>query len=166
MNQTLRLSSRIDASQCANDESRRGLPWVLSWGKKVGPGALARSTGPEQRRGVRHMPERISVIRVEGNLAKIQLRGGHEAIICKSDIALVAGKYWRTMQSNSGKRVVFCVEDGKTVFLHRLLVNPDQKHNVYHHNGDGLDNRRKNLWVPGLTSHLLVKAKKARSRRK
>ena len=85
------------------------------------------------------MPERISVIRVEGNLAKIQLRGGHEAIVYKTDVALVAGKYWRTMQSNSGKRVVFCVEDGKTVFLHRLLVNPDQKHNVYHHNGDGLD---------------------------
>lgn len=62
--------------------------------------------------------------------------------VSSSDYSIVHGFIWRL----SDKGYVMSHKDGKTVFMHRLILNPG-KHIVDHLNWNRLDNRRDNLRI-------------------
>ena len=43
--------------------------------------------------------------------------------------------------------------DGRWVFMHDLLMKPESGMTIDHVNGEGLDNRRANLWLRKETKH-------------
>lgn len=88
----------------------------------------------------------------------LELANGQEdetAYIDDDDIGLVNGRRWLVLrQKRDGytNRYVVCYEYSendwtapKTIYLHRLLIQPPKGMLVDHINGDGLDNRRGNL---------------------
>lgn len=105
------------------------------------------------------MTKSVSVIAVRGNTAFIRLGVGLDAMIDAQDLPIVSGKRWRCMRVRSGKIMVYYQENGANITLHRLIAAPDASWNVYHKNGDGLDNRRKNLIVPAVMPGALRKKK-------
>jgi HNH endonuclease/AP2 domain len=87
-------------------------------------------------------------IRIEVQVAYVQLTKGYEAVIDAADIHLVDGCNWTaSVQSNAvyAHRKDYSLEKSKKVFLHRVIMCPPDNLHVDHVNGNGLDNRRKNL---------------------
>lgn len=90
----------------------------------------------------------IRPIRIEGNVAYVQLTQGYEAIIDAADVHLVEGVNWqatvkgytvyacRTWRGSGGKGIVF---------LHRVVLPTAVDQMVDHADGNGLNNRRANL---------------------
>lgn len=83
------------------------------------------------------------------SIVEIPLTKGKVALIDAADFDLVSRYKWRafcsrgnwyaqTDLSRSGGR-------RKTVFMHRLLLGVDGNYKVDHRDGDGLNNRRKNI---------------------
>ena len=114
------------------------------------------------------MSKRISVIRPHGKIAFVLLYGGKQAVIDASDASLVQGHYWKAVKNSNGNQKVCATIDGQTVYLHRLISEAqygiDKSRNVYHLDGNGLDNRRANLVVPYVHLHLKEKLAKARKK--
>ena len=114
------------------------------------------------------MPKRISVIREHGNIAFIMLFGDRRAIIDARDVGLAQGHYWKAVKNSNGNQKVCATINGRTVYLHRLISEAqygiDKSRNVYHLDGNGLDNRRSNLVVPYVHLHLKEKLAKARKK--
>lgn len=77
---------------------------------------------------------------------------GFEVFVDKADYPLFKRHNW-TIQRNKGKRNKYLTTtiqesgEGKTRSLHRLMMSPPTGMQVDHINGNGLDNRRKNLRV-------------------
>ncbi len=92
------------------------------------------------------MPKRISRIDVLGNIALIRIAPGVSAMIDAADVGLVSGRKWLMQKAVSGA-FAYCRENGKKVILHRLIFGGPQQANVFHANGDRMDNRRSNLIV-------------------
>jgi hypothetical protein len=97
----------------------------------------------------------IREVSVDGQVAHVALTLGYHAIIDAED-AQVVGKFnWRALvkkRKDGGIRCVYAVSScrdenakGKTIYLHRIIVCPNDEMHVDHVNGDGLDNRRSNL---------------------
>lgn len=91
----------------------------------------------------------IRPIRIEGNVAYVPLTKGYEAVIDASDVPLVEGRNWVAQESRDrrgGLRTVYAVNKaaGVKTYLHRAVVSGGSMM-VDHINGDGLDNRRRNL---------------------
>jgi hypothetical protein len=93
-----------------------------------------------------------SAIRVDGEVAFVDLGKGREAMIDTADIGLVTGRYWQpqagslTMYAKSGNR--------EKVYMHRLITGAPEGSEVDHINWDGLDNRRENLRVTDRTGNM------------
>ncbi len=74
----------------------------------------------------------------------IKLGNGGYAKIDKEDYPMVSAHNW-SLVNFSGKRYAMCINNRKTVYMHRL-INATPKGMVTDHiNGDSLDNRRRNL---------------------
>jgi len=88
-----------------------------------------------------------SAIRVDGEIAYIFLREGCEAIIDAADIHLVAGRRWRLLTTKKRHKYACSGQsrDGTFTTLHRFLARPLDNLKVDHRDGDGLNNRRKNI---------------------
>lgn len=89
-------------------------------------------------------------ILINGDVAVIPLTMGYEAIIDAADVNRVAAFDWvasRSFRRNGDLRAVYAVarKNGKTVCLHRLILGDVGGLHVDHVDGDGLNNRRKNL---------------------
>lgn len=93
--------------------------------------------------------KRARAVRVEGDLAYVELTRGLFSVIDASDAPLVGQKCWHAAPCR-GKfyaRAHFFQPDGRdeTWCLQRFLLNPPKGFVVDHINGDMLDNRRANL---------------------
>lgn len=63
----------------------------------------------------------------------------------KADIELLEKYAWRIGAVDGKKEYAFTNIDGKTIYMHRLLMNAPKGMEVDHINADGLNNRRENL---------------------
>jgi hypothetical protein len=90
------------------------------------------------------MPRKIRPIRVEGDTAYITLTKGYVAVIDAADVPLVEGRNWFAWVC--GQTVYARRSDGRVgILMHRVLLNAPTDRLVDHGDGDGLNNRRKNL---------------------
>lgn len=82
------------------------------------------------------------------NNSMLHLRGGAIALIDPDDWPEVAKHKWFIHQSR-GNRTAYVTANlggrGRSISLHRFLMQPEPGQCVDHINGDGLDNRRANL---------------------
>lgn len=65
------------------------------------------------------------------------------AKIIIEDYSITQGYIWRV----SSEGYVFTHKNGKTVFMHRLILKPSNKEIIDHENHDKLDNRRENIRI-------------------
>lgn len=84
--------------------------------------------------------------KIDGDIARIQLSQGYEAIVDLADLPLVESFVWTVMHS---ARTSYArrTEKGKTVLLHRVVMGADKASRIDHRDGDGLNCRRSNLRV-------------------
>jgi hypothetical protein len=78
-------------------------------------------------------------------MKKMTLTDGQIALIDDEDYDLVIGYNWRSLRGRNGCVYVRAKRKGKTILLHRLVMDPAEGQFVDHRNGNGLDNRRSNL---------------------
>lgn len=91
---------------------------------------------------------KIRPIRVEGNVAYIQLTRGFEAVIDASDVPLVEGRNWYAAPNCGTVYAITKIRRGKTMvtaYLHREISKTPAGLCADHIDGDGLNNRRDNL---------------------
>lgn len=87
---------------------------------------------------------------VQGSVAYLPLTKGYTAIIDPEDVPLANLRSWYALESKKkgGKvRSVYAASrvGDKIVLLHRVITNAEDGLEVDHENGNGLDNRKKNL---------------------
>ncbi|MBT3982931.1 MAG: hypothetical protein HOE90_16350 [Bacteriovoracaceae bacterium] len=101
---------------------------------------------------VSETPKRETVISgAKGeNYGLIDLGKGYDAIVDKEDLQNLLQYNWTistmNIQGNTYK-VAFTSMDGKSVYMHRFLLKPEGKQVVAHKDRDGLNNRKKNLFL-------------------
>lgn len=89
----------------------------------------------------------MNIIRIDGDVAYIELKNGIEAIIDYKDIGLIINNKWVA----SGNKYIYAkslikVNTGyKSLLMHRLIANAKYGLCIDHINGNCLDNRRINL---------------------
>lgn len=79
------------------------------------------------------------------NICTVTTNNGVEFLIDKEDFPLVANHKWHIQSGGNYVRSNYA--HGKSVYLHRLLLQPESGMHIDHINGNKLDNRRKNLRV-------------------
>lgn len=87
-------------------------------------------------------PRWISEAQPPSGAAWLPLPQGQSALVDKTDLQALSKHLWRF---NAARRNVAGTVQGKTVLLHRFLLNAPDGLLVDHINGDPLDNRRSNL---------------------
>lgn len=97
------------------------------------------------------MARNIRKIRVEGNIAFVQLTRGMEAVIDAEDIDIVNIRNWRIENFNNMYAVAKI--DKKRVYMHRLILSAMSGFVVDHIDGDTLNNRRSNLRIASTTEN-------------
>ena len=85
-------------------------------------------------------------IRIEGDIAYVQLTQGKEAIIDAEDVHLVAGRNW-CIRNGYAIANIYYGHNGKrvTTGMHRVIANTPNGLSTDHISGDKLDNRKSNL---------------------
>lgn len=79
-------------------------------------------------------------------MAEIQLTQSRVALIDDADLPLVLGRSWRAQKSGNKWYARSGGRRSRTVYMHRLILGlKPAERDVDHINGDGLDNRRRNL---------------------
>lgn len=85
-------------------------------------------------------------VRIQGDVAYVQLTQGYEAIIDAVDVPLVRGRNWYALRNRNAVYAATTVRqaDGreKTIYMHTVLSGFGQ---TDHKDRDGLNNRRANL---------------------
>jgi hypothetical protein len=105
------------------------------------------------------MVKKLRPIRVVGDVAYITLSGGVEAVVDAADADAVRGYNWHckfapsTSYAATNQKVGHLKYNG--LFLHRLIMQPDDGFFVDHINGNGLDNRRENLRVVSHSQNMM-----------
>ncbi|WP_205824771.1 HNH endonuclease [Methylobacterium terricola] len=103
-----------------------------------------------------------SSIRVEGDVAYVELGRGLEAMIDVADVPLIAPWGWRAHIGTHGH--AYAVRCGKGyIAMHRVLTDAPSEMYVDHANGDGLDNRRANMRLATQTQNMANKAVERRN---
>jgi hypothetical protein len=80
-------------------------------------------------------------------MKKIKLTQGKFALIDNADFELVSKYKWYCQRHSQSDKLFYAqsCNKSKTLRMHRLITNALPKQEVDHINGNGLDNRRKNL---------------------
>ncbi len=98
-----------------------------------------------KKRGlIKHRRYKIRPINIKGDIAINQLTQGYETIIDASDVDLVKNNNWSALVRETGVYANAKV-NGRTVPLHRVIMNAPKDSIVDHIDTDGLNNRRSNL---------------------
>lgn len=103
--------------------------------------------------GPRPNARKGNTIRIEGEIAYVELTKGQTAIIDAVDVPLIAQRTWYAVKNYAvqgyyAKASRFVDEAGpRTLYMHRFLMTPPDDRHVDHRNHDTLDNRRSNLRV-------------------
>lgn len=104
------------------------------------------ATYPVVSRGIGRKPP--SKIVIDGDNAYISLTRGFEAVVDLDDVADVSGYRWTTLiNSQTGHAYAARYEKGKCILMHRALLDAPSGMWVDHEDGDGLNNRRRNIRV-------------------
>lgn len=98
-----------------------------------------------------------NAIRISGNTALLALRTGEEVKVDVADLPLVSVHSWHRGVSLETPYASSRIE-GKTVYMHRLIMGAQKGETVDHINHDTVDNRRLNL-------RLLSNAENAQNRK-
>ena len=96
------------------------------------------------------MPKRPpSAVRIEGDIAYVDLGRGYEAVIDRRDVEIISRFRWNAQLTRKGHAYAArtCYEGGRPhcVLMHRFLLKPPDGVLVDHKDGDGFNNRRDNL---------------------
>lgn len=83
-------------------------------------------------------------IAVDGDIAYVTLTKGYVAIIDSEDVAVVDLGNWTAMETD-GLVYAYRRESGKTILIHRIILNPPKNMHVDHRDGNPLNNRKTNL---------------------
>lgn len=78
---------------------------------------------------------------------RLPLAQGTYALLDEQDLSVIGGVLWSEDSSRAGISYAKATMSGRSVFLHRLIMNPAAGMVVDHINHNGLDNRRSNLRV-------------------
>jgi len=93
----------------------------------------------------------------ESQTVEIELSQGLATLIDATDLEMVDQFIWCAALTNK-KFYAVSNKDGKTIYLHRLLLNTPQGMVSDHINGNTLDNRRCNLRIATWSQNLQNKA--------
>lgn len=74
----------------------------------------------------------------------LPIGSGKQVLVDVEDTHFVTARNWSYMITK-GREYAFTKIDGKTTYLHRMIMGFPVELEVDHRNGDGLDNRRSNL---------------------
>lgn len=80
-------------------------------------------------------------------MKKIRLSQGYVTVVDDADFARASEHFWSVHFSSATRKYARGHVDGKTVYLHRFLLNPSRAMTIDHIDGDGLNNCRENLRV-------------------
>ena len=78
--------------------------------------------------------------------AELRLSQGRVALVDASDLPVLLWRKWNAFRAGRTWYAATNI-DGHRLYLHRFLMQPGDRMEVDHINGDGLDNRRSNLRV-------------------
>ncbi len=103
--------------------------------------------------------------KMETNIAEIPLTQGCHAIVDNENISLLNTHRWYTSSraSKGETRYAKRKEKGKTVLMHREIMNAPAGMQIDHINGNGLDNRKANLRLCNYSQNQQNQRKKTRS---
>lgn len=97
--------------------------------------------------------------RVEGNIAYIPVGHGREAIVDLADFARVKNFRWCVYKKGLNSYAL-CSRNGRTIQMHQLLLCGWPGVEVDHKNGEGLDNRQRNLRIATKQQNLFNQQKR------
>jgi len=84
-------------------------------------------------------------------MKKIELNKGKFVLVDDSDFGQIDEFHWHAELLMKSHWYAFTSINGKSISMHRLLMNPSKGQEIDHINGNGLDNRQENLRI---CSHL------------
>lgn len=96
-------------------------------------------------------------IEIIGDIAIVTLTKGHRCVIDAKDVSLVSSYSWYAEEKKTTVYAKTSYRDGekyKSIFMHRLLLRPDDGKFCDHIDHDGLNNRRSNLRVCTIRENL------------
>jgi hypothetical protein len=101
----------------------------------------------------------------KGRTVRIQLTQRQVAVIDAADLPLVAGYNWHAMRSRLGHTWYAATHDRRAyVLMHRVIMSAPKGLTVDHVDGDGLNNRRKNLRLARQGQQLMNKRMTTKSK--
>lgn len=84
------------------------------------------------------------IIEANGYL-RVTLTLGFEALVDVEDRSIVSGYRWKALVTKTGHTYAFRLEKGQAILMHREILAAPVGLQVDHEDGDGLNNRRKNI---------------------
>lgn len=109
-------------------------------------------------------PRVLREILFEGNIARVPLTRGYEAIIDAEDVPLIQGRSWCAVKGLSG--IIYAkssVGRHGALYMHRVIAGSPISKITDHKDGNGLNNRRSNLRVCGYSQNAANKKARASS---
>jgi len=121
------------------------------------------ATVPVVSRGIGRKPP--SQIEIEGDIANVSLTKGFVAVVDVTDLGIVAGYRWVVLISGqTGHAYAVRYHLGKCILMHRELLSAPPGMWVDHEDGDGLNNRRKNIRIATPAQNMANKVVERRNR--
>ncbi len=116
------------------------------------------------KRWPRHRPKQpearalVTMEEDDPQVRRIPLGKGLFAMVDAADYDQVSKYHWCAIRPGGGNVYAVTTRNGKTVYMHRMLMRPRKGYVVDHIDGNGLNNRRCNLRVCTPAQNLVNKA--------